>query len=485
MYTGNSGDTQMVWHIAKRELYEHLNSLRFGLTTLLLLALMLTNAVVYLREHPKRVQKYHDAVTNARNALTAQADNLYVLAQKGPGGFYKKPSPLQFCAEGGEAFIPDVVNTNSWQWRTDALKSFWRLSYPSITPNLGNIRPDVTKVDWGFIVGYVLSLIALLFTFDAIAGERESGTLRLILANAVPRHAVLLGKFLGAFLSILIPFSIAVLMNLLVLSTSRSVHLTAGEWERLGIIFLIALLYTSIFLALGLLVSARVQRSAVSLVILLLAWVTFVVFMPSTLASIAGGFSAPMSTAELRERRSQLREALEEPFEERYGRRFLSEKQTEVSPKMQAQGDYVMKDAQQQERLNQERLTEQIAQVQGARNVTRISPVAIVQHLIEAFAGTGFERHQQFLENVHAHARQFREFVIEEDRRDSESLHVIGVPTGMSQKKVEPGAIPRFEDTLSLRRDFNTAAMELLVLVLFFIVLMSGAYLAFVRVEIG
>ena len=99
---------------------------------------------------------------------------------------------------------------------------------------------------------------------------------------------MLLGKFLGAFLSILIPFSIAVLMNLLVLSTSRSVHLTAGEWERLGIIFLIALLYTSIFLALGLLVSARVHRSAVSLVILLLAWVTFVVFMPSTLASIAG-----------------------------------------------------------------------------------------------------------------------------------------------------------------------------------------------------
>ena len=282
MYTGNSGDTQMVWHIAKRELYEHLNSLRFGLTTILLLALMLTNAVVYLREHPKRVQKYHAAVTNTRNALTAQADNLYVLAQKGPGAFYKKPSPLQFCAEGGEAFIPDVVNTNSWQWRTDALKSFWRLSYPSITPNLGNIRPDVTKVDWGFIVGYVLSLIALLFTFDAIAGERESGTLRLMLANAIPRHTVLLGKFLGAFLSILIPFSIAVLMNLLVLSTSRSVHLTAGEWERLGIIFLIALLYTSIFLALGLLVSARVQRSAVSLVILLLAWVTFVVFMPST-----------------------------------------------------------------------------------------------------------------------------------------------------------------------------------------------------------
>ena len=474
----------MIWHIAKRELYEHLNSLRFGLTTILLLALMLTNAVVHLREHPKRMQKYHDAITHTRNTLTARADNLYVLAQKGPGDFHKKPSPLQFCAEGGEAFIPDVVNANSWQWRTDALKSFWRLSYPSITPNLGNIRPDVTKVDWAFIIGYVLSLIALLFTFDAIAGEREHGTLRLMLANAVPRHTVLLGKFLGAFLSILIPFSIAVLMNLLVLSISRSVHLTAGEWERLGIIFLIALLYTSIFLALGLLVSARVQRSAVSLVILLLAWVTFVVFMPSTLASIAGGFSAPMSTAELRERRHQLQEALEERLKAQYGKGFLHEKHKGFSAKMQTQGDYVMKDAQQQERLNQNHLAEQIAQVQGARNITRLSPVAIVQHLTEAFAGTGFERHLQFLENVHAHARQFREFIVETDSHELDSLHVIGVPTGMSQKKVEPAAIPRFEDTLSLNRDFNAAAMDLMLLVLFFVVLMSGAYLAFVRAAI-
>ena len=473
----------MIWHIAKRELYENLNSLRFGLTTLLLLALMLTNAIVYLREHPKQVQQYHNAVTNARNTLTARADNLYLLARKGPGDFHKKPSSLQFCAEGGEAFLPDVVRAINW-WSNDTLKSFWRLNYPSLQPNLGNIRPEVTKVDWGFIIGYVLSLIALLFTFDAIAGERESGTLRLILANAIPRHIVLLGKFFGALISVLIPFAVAGLMNLLVISTDSSIQFNAGEWERLGIICLITMLYICLFLALGLLVSARVQRSAVSLVILLLTWVTFVVFMPNTLAAIAGGFSSPMSSAEFRERRHQLDEALEERFKNQYGRGFKYKKHTELSPEMQAQGEYVMKDALQQERLNQERLAEQIAQVQGARNITRISPVAIVQHLMETFAGTGFERHLHFLENVRAHARQFREFVIEEDRGDRESLHVIGVPTGMSQKKVEPGAIPRFEDTLSLRRDFNTAAMDLLLLVLFFMVLMLGAYLAFVRVEV-
>ena len=41
----------------------------------------------------------------------------------------------------------------------------WRLGYPQETPNLRNIRPDFTTLDWAFIVGYVLSFVAILFTF--------------------------------------------------------------------------------------------------------------------------------------------------------------------------------------------------------------------------------------------------------------------------------------------------------------------------------
>ena len=84
----------MIWHIAKRELYDNLNSLRFALTTVLLLALMLTNAVVHLREHPKRIQQYRAAVTDALNTLRARTA-LYEIAQQGPGNlFHGTPSSL-------------------------------------------------------------------------------------------------------------------------------------------------------------------------------------------------------------------------------------------------------------------------------------------------------------------------------------------------------------------------------------------------------
>ncbi len=231
--------------------------------------------------------------------------------------------------------------------------------------------------------------------------------------------------------------------------------------------------YTCVFLALGLLVSARVQRSAVSLVILLLAWVTLVVFMPSTLASIAGHSSSSSLRTDLGfwERR--------EEFDTRW-----HEARQDRRKQLQLSGEYVTKDAEQRERSHEEHLKRRISQVNRARTITRLSPVTIVEHLLDSFAGTGFERHLQFLENVQSYARQFREFIVDTDRADPESLHIIGVREGVSQKPVNPEAVPKFEDTRNFRRDFNTAVIDLLLLTLFFVVFFSGAFLAFVRVEI-
>ena len=463
-----------MWHITKREIYNNLNSLRFALTTVLLLALMVTNAVRHIREHPKRVQKYHDAVTESVNRLTSHADSsLYTLAQKGPGDLYKKPSALHFCAEGGETLLPDRINGGAL-----GSSRFWSLRYPDANINMMNVGPDVSQVDWAFIIGYVLSLIALIFTFDAISSEREHGTLRLMLANAIPRQTVLIGKFLGALISITIPFMLAVLVNLLMLSTASAVYLNTQAWGRLGIILFIALLYTCLFLALGLLVSARVQRSAVSLVILLLTWVTVVVFMPSTLAALARDFSSAMSRDE---------------YWERYGQsdhKFRRENHVWARAEglddrtLRKRGEFFTTMAANNEHLHEGFLTFKITQVQRARAITSISPAVLLQHLLEAFAGTGLERHQQFIENVQRYAREYREFVVDMDRGDPESRHIMGVREGMSQKPVNPEAVPRFEDTRNIGKDFNTAATKLLLLTLFVIVLLAGAYLAFVRVEI-
>ena len=223
-----------MWHIAKRELYDNLNNLRFALATVLLIGLMITNAIVHLREHPVRVQQYRNSATESLEALMART-NLYDIASEGPGNLYKQPAPLRFCAEGGEAFLSESVDGGYWMWGYgEGFRDFWILDYPASNPNLLNIRPDVTKVDWAFIIGYVLSLLALLFTFDAMSGERERGTLRLMLANSIPRHTVLIGKFLGALISLCIPTVLGILINLLVISTSNAVHFSSGGMGTFG-----------------------------------------------------------------------------------------------------------------------------------------------------------------------------------------------------------------------------------------------------------
>lgn len=467
----------MIWHIARREIYDNLNSLRFALTTILLLALMLTNAIIHLREHPARTQAYHNAAAGAVKALEARSTSLYRLATEGPGDLHKAHSHLRFCAEGDEAFLPTHASGSNFFSDIANVRPLWRLSYPQETPNLYNIRPDFTTLDWVFIVGYVLSFVAILFTFDAVSGELERGTLRLTLANPIPRRTVLIGKFLGTFISINIPFMIAVLMNLLLISTSDAVQLNAESWGRLGILSVIIIFYTCLFIALGILVSAAMRESGMSLVVLLLIWVSFVVFMPNTLASIGSRMSVPMPYIEFWSERNRLDRETRKAYEDRY-------EDSQSTPPVHVIAEYLTADAEQNERFTAKYLNQQITQGKRARSITRISPTAIVQHLFESFAGTGLERHLQFIENVKRYAREYQDFVIDTDRADPMSRHAIGVPGGMSQKPVSPEAIPKFKDTLSLSRDFNAAVMDLLLLVLFLVVVLAGAFLAFVRIEV-
>ncbi len=65
------------------------------------------------------------------------------------------------------------------------------------------------SIDLALVFGVVLSLLALLFAYDAVSGEREDGTLRLMLSNAVPRDVVLIGKYLGAMACLLLPLAVS------------------------------------------------------------------------------------------------------------------------------------------------------------------------------------------------------------------------------------------------------------------------------------
>ena len=483
----------MIWHIVTRELLDHLTSLRFALTTLILVVLMVTNAVVHLQIHPERVRKYSENVNTSHTELKSRTQ-LYTLLQKGPGKLYKRPSSLAFIADGGNAFLPNRT-MNASSWRLYGFAGVWAMGVPRLNMEaISNHRPTAVVIDWVFIITYLLSFIPLLFTFDALSGERERGTLRLCLANSISRPALLVGKFLGSLITVLIAFYFAVLFNLTIISTESWTQLGGADWGCVGLIVLIASCYVGIFVAVGLIVSAVTQESRLSLVILLLIWVTLVVFMPSTLGTLSTKWMPSVQThhqfqtakgTAINQIRSDFLNKRQALIERRRLAETLQEETAKVdTSELEIQQELVNKDMEIRERFNRQHFAAQSAQVLRARQITRCSPAAIVQYALESIAGTGFNRHLQFLENVNLHIRQFRNFIVEMDRADPESLHFVGIPKGMSEKPISPETIPIFEDKLTLQDTLNPAIVDILLLLLLLGVFLSGAFLVFLRSEV-
>ena len=490
----------MIFHIAKREIYDNMMSLRFALTTLLLLVLMVVNAIGHLGEYQRRTREYRGDVSQSLDRLRGRADNFYHLVRDGPGRLFKKPTPLTFCAGGGEDFLPQEATGGLYGLRWQAtirneknevvrygatVTPIWGLDFVQSPAGVTEISPHFTKIDWTFIIAYLLSLVAILFTFDAISGERERGILRLILANSVPRDVVLLGKFIGALGSIGLPFLIAALINLFLLSTSGSIHFGAGEWGRLGLILLIASVFLCIFIALGLLVSARVHQSEICLTILLLVWTVVVVLTPATLGSLAGRLKPVTARHEYHGRVWQADQALKEAYNfDEMARTTPISRDIPATKATSQMSELMIKTGQTVQRINLAHLRAQMAQVQLSRRINRISPSATVQYAAESLAGTGLPRHLDFVDGVVRYADAFQEFLIETDAADPESPHAIGVRIGASNKPVNFEAIPKFEDRPSFSGSLNAAILDILLLVLFLVGLSAGAYLSFLRVDV-
>ncbi|HJP33071.1 MAG TPA: ABC transporter permease [Candidatus Latescibacteria bacterium] len=130
----------------------------------------------------------------------------------------------------------------------------------------------ISEIDATMVIAVVLSFLAVILGFDGISGERERGTLKLLLANSVPRSHVVLAKLTGGVTSLWIPLALSYLVALVALLNNPDVVLEVDDWIRLSGMFLLSCLFLAQVLALSLMVSAFVRESSTSLVICLFAW---------------------------------------------------------------------------------------------------------------------------------------------------------------------------------------------------------------------
>jgi len=160
-------------------------------------------------------------------------------------------------------------------------------------------------LDFLFIVTIIMSLLAMLFSHDAIAGERQSGTLRLVISNSISRTTILLGKFIGGTISLIIPFILSLLVGGLYISMNPSIQWDGSAWAELALLTAASITFITLFYLLGLMVSTFSRYSTTSILNCLFLWILLVLVIPNVCPYISAQFYRIPSVNEIERRESE------------------------------------------------------------------------------------------------------------------------------------------------------------------------------------
>ena len=258
----------MLMTLIQKEIMHHILSVRFVALLLMCLLLVPLTLSINYRRYSQNLVDYQESIkreqTEAKeNPPNASDPNTEV------SKLFLKPTPLSVFANGLEDALPTYLGMT----RNGVRQGSAGVSQASVAYALGNL-------DFLFIVGTVFSLLALLFTFDAVAGEREAGTLRVNLSNSLPRDVFLWSKLIGGYIVFVVPFLVSFLLGLLLLVWQG---FPLGELTValpvLGLT-LISLLYIAVFFAIGVVISTYLDNAKTALIVAFTFWVFAVLIAP-------------------------------------------------------------------------------------------------------------------------------------------------------------------------------------------------------------
>jgi len=258
----------MIWKIAKKEFLLNLVSSRFVIGFLLCLFLIPFTVTVNIDDYDSRMRVYRVDKANAENSLKYVRVYSYLRPE-----VVKPPQPLSIFCQGISGNVGNRVK-------------IWLGEKPLFATGKAAIRDNPLlnsffSIDFVGIIAIVMSLLALIFTYDACTREKEEGTLKLQLSNSLGRYKILLGKVLGVYLTLLPIVLFCYILSTILILHSPNISFSAGDWGRIILLFFASLLYFTVFVFIGLLISTRLKSSITSIIVCLFFWVFFVFIVPN------------------------------------------------------------------------------------------------------------------------------------------------------------------------------------------------------------
>lgn len=265
----------MLLTLTRRELLDNLMTFRFAAAVFITLLLVVANTAVLIKDYERRLAAYNTGLKTHHQQLRER--KTYSGA---PLDVARPPNPLSIFNVG----LDKQLGSETWISHS-YVPTLWDAEMLGTTNPLLDL---FSSIDIVFIFEVVLSLMAVIFAYDALAGERERGTLRLILTHPVSRGQILLAKYISAMICLLVPLLVSLLLALILLTTSAAMSLSIEDLLRISGIVFSSISYLSVFYLIGMLISAATTRTGTALMLAMFVWGFSVLVYPNmVIAAIA------------------------------------------------------------------------------------------------------------------------------------------------------------------------------------------------------
>jgi ABC-2 type transport system permease protein len=482
----------MLATLIRKEFLESMLSLRFGIISVLCVIVIPLSFYVNLRSYEQRLSEY------------LEAKRLYEERMRGPVSMdlqaegLRPPSPLTIVSIGLEDYLPNKVITR----RDEGVQ---------IVNTRGIDNPQMQllgKVDFVFVVTVVVSLLSFILIAQGIPGEKESGTLRMVLANPVPKSVILLAKFIANYLVLLTPFITSILLGLLVILFSGSVDIfSADHLLRFLLVVGISLLFLAAFFALGLLITSFAYRAATSMISLVFVWVVLALVFPKVSTMLAQVVHPVRSQQLFTIQKSFLKEAIEKERElslrrlydqvaVEYGQNPMSVsagsnlsdfQKAYLQRRETIEEEYKARLKTELERMENDYEKDKSTQENISLNISRLSPISSFYYIVSELTNTGTLEAVQFEE----YARRFYSR-IEQEVYGRFRVVTFGGTGGASASftQADPNlptreTVSRFQyQSASLEKVLGIVWIDIMYLILFTLIFISFAYVRFLKYDV-
>ncbi len=474
----------MLLTLIQKEIMHHILSVRFvALLLICVLLIPLTLSISY-RKYNQRLIDYQESIKLANTEAEENppdAQNPDVEVSK----LFLKPTALGVFANGLEETLPTYLGMT----RNGVRRSSTGLVEAPLAYALGNL-------DLLFVIGTVFSLLALLFTFDAVAGEREAGTLRITLANALPRDLFLWSKLMGGYIVFAAPFLVAFLLGLLLLVWQGFPLGEPNIFPRVFCFLLVSLLYIAVFFLIGMVISTYLDNSKTALIVAFTIWVFAALIVPRA-GFVAAKLIAPTRTVQsVYMEKTAARNNLNAEKDEKIMKKMMDTMGGHISiepgdeDKLQKirepiNEEYRLKFEAQANRIDRAYQRERARQESVGETLSRISPISSLTFLTMNLTQTGKLKRDAYFQIGESYYAQLNTDYFSHIS-DDPLAKIVQLASRMnpSQSSDEKIAPPPMLKEPTLTETLRPSAVDVLLLCFFAVALTTMAFLKFFRSDI-